>query len=231
MNTLKTVLLNRFKILSILTISMALSLVLLMIRMKLNQSFYLLFLVWNLFLAIIPFTITLVLSNRKLGNKLLFLVNFMIWLVFLPNAPYIVTDLLHLINSQQHLMWLDILVILSFAFNGLILFYLSLFDMEQLLKQVIKTSLIKPILILIIGLTAFGVYLGRFLRFNSWEIISAPQELFSGLINLIIRPDAEVWLFTLTFGTFLGVSYRLLNYLNLADCEFNPSHLHNPEDS
>ncbi len=129
------------------------------------------------------------------------------------------------------MMWLDILVILSFAFNGLILYYLSLFDMEHLLNRYIKPSLVQPTITIIIGLSAFGVYLGRFLRFNSWEIVSAPQQLFTDILDIIIRPDVQAWLFTFTFGTFLGVSYKLLKYLNLSERVTIHDHPHNPEDS
>ncbi len=209
METIKTHILNQFKTLSIVTISMALSIILLMIRMKLNQSFYLLFLVWNLFLAIIPFVITTVLSSKPKNHKLTFLIAFSVWLLFLPNAPYIITDLLHLTNGKPHLLWLDVLVILSFAFNGLILFFLSLSDMEKLLKQHVKPKFIFPILLSIFGLTAFGIYLGRFLRYNSWEIISNPNYLLNDIMHIVIQPMAnkEVWLFTILFGTFLNIGY------------------------
>ncbi|WP_299275311.1 DUF1361 domain-containing protein [uncultured Psychroserpens sp.] len=210
MESIKTLIFTRFKILSLLTISMALSIVLLMIRMKMHQSFYLLFLVWNLFLAIIPYAITIGLISTPKTNKLVFVIWFSIWLLFLPNAPYIVTDLLHLINSKSHLMWLDILVILSFAFNGLILFFLSLSDMEKHIKQYVPSRYIFPLMLSIFGLTAFGIYLGRFLRYNSWEIINEPLQIFSDIFRIILEPNTEAWIFTLTFASFLAISYWML---------------------
>ena len=210
METIKTLILNRFRILSILTISIALSIILLMIRMKLHQSFYLLFLVWNLFLAVIPFAITTTLISTAKPNKIKLLFSFGVWLLFLPNAPYIVTDLLHLNNSQQHLLWLDVLVIVSFAFNGLILFMLSLSDMEKLLRLHLNPKIIFPIMLSIFGLTAFGIYLGRFLRYNSWEILNNPIDIFTDIINIIVQPNIEAWIFTLTFGAFLAMTYWLL---------------------
>ena len=67
----------------------------------------------------------------------------------------------------------------------------------------------------IILLSAFGVYLGRFLRYNSWEILSQPKKLFSEILNMIVHPydNYEVWLFTLSFGAFLYVSFRMFNKL------------------
>ncbi|MEM5565421.1 DUF1361 domain-containing protein [Psychroserpens sp. AS72] len=210
METIKTLIFNRFKIISLLTISMALSIVLLMIRMKLHQSFYLLFLVWNLFLAIIPFAITTGLTSPKKINKISLFIFFGIWLLFLPNAPYLVTDLMHLTRTDQSFLWLDILVIMSFAFNGLILFFLSLSDMEKLLKRYLKPNMIMPLMLSIFGLTAFGIYLGRFLRHNSWEIINNPLNIFSDIFNIIFQPNIEAWIFTLTFGSFLAISYWML---------------------
>nr|WP_321230260.1 DUF1361 domain-containing protein [uncultured Psychroserpens sp.] len=210
METIKTLIFNRFKIISLLTISMALSIVLLMIRMKIHQSFYLLFLVWNLFLAIIPFAITTGLTSSKKINKLVLFFFFGIWLLFLPNAPYLVTDLMHLTRTDQSFLWLDILVIMSFAFNGLILFFLSLSDMEKLLKRYLKPNMIMPLMLSIFGLTAFGIYLGRFLRHNSWEIINNPLNIFKDIFNIVFQANIEAWIFTLTFGSFLAVSYWML---------------------
>ncbi|MFK7782197.1 DUF1361 domain-containing protein [Psychroserpens sp.] len=210
MDTLKTHILNRFKILTVLTMSVALSIILLMIRVKLHQSFYLLFLVWNLFLAIIPFAITTIMTGELKPNKLKFVFAFCIWLLFLPNAPYIITDLLHLRSSQLHLMWLDVLVIVSFALNGLVLFMFSLSDMEKLLRYYLKPKWISPLMLVIFGLTAFGIYLGRFLRYNSWEILNHPEALFSDILIIITKPNTEAWIFTMTFASFLAITYWML---------------------
>jgi uncharacterized membrane protein len=178
--------------------------------MKIHQSFYLLFLVWNLFLAIIPFAITTGLTSTKKVNKLVLFFFFGIWLLFLPNAPYLVTDLMHLTRTDQSFLWLDILVIMSFAFNGLILFFLSLSDMEKLLKKHLNSKLLTPLLLSIFGLTAFGIYLGRFLRHNSWEIINNPLNIFRDIFNIVFQPNIEAWIFTLTFASFLAISYWML---------------------
>ena len=216
MDTIITHITNRFKPLAILTISIILSIVLLMIRMKLHQSYYLLFLVWNLFLAVIPFAITTGLICKPKRHKLIVLIWFVVWLLFLPNAPYMVTDLMHLTRTDQHFLWLDILVIMSFAFNGLVLFFLSLSDMETLLRLHIRPSMVFPILLCIFGLTALGIYLGRFLRYNSWEILHEPWAIFSDIFNIIFQPNIEAWIFTLTFSSFLAISYWLLKaFINI----------------
>ncbi len=215
MNTIKTLIINRFKIFSLLSISMALSIVLLMIRMKLTHSFFYLFLVWNLFLAVIPFAITTYLTSFQKLNKIGFIIWFSAWLLFLPNAPYIITDLLHLKISASHLLWLDVLVVSSFALNGLLMFSFSLLDMETLLNQYLKRKTITFAIIAILFLSGFGVYLGRFLRYNSWEIIQNPSGLFTDIFNIILHPNQhlEAWLFTFLFGVFLSIGFWMFKVL------------------
>lgn len=212
---MKTLLFNRFKIFSLLSISIALSMVLLMVRMKLTHSFFYLFLVWNLFLAVIPFTITTYLVSIPKLNKIGFVVWCSVWLLFLPNAPYIITDLLHLKIGSNHLLWLDVLVVSSFALNGLLMFSLSLLDMETLLNHYLKRKITKFVMIFILFLSGFGVYLGRFLRYNSWEILRHPLNLFNDIFNIILLPNLhlEAWLFTFLFGVFLSIGFWIFKVL------------------
>ncbi|WP_034044712.1 DUF1361 domain-containing protein [Wocania ichthyoenteri] len=209
MDYIKHLFLSRFKTFALVSVSMLFSIILLMIRMKLTHSFFYLFLVWNLFLAAIPFVITTYLVSVPKLNKFVLVLWFSVWLLFLPNAPYIVTDLLHLKISTTHLLWLDILVIISFALNGLVLFYLSISDMKTILQTFIIKKKVNYIITITIFLSGFGIYLGRFLRYNSWEILSNPKYLFVDVINITIKPFAhqEAWLFTILFGIFLSVGY------------------------
>jgi uncharacterized membrane protein len=187
-----------------------------MIRMKLNKSFFFLFLIWNVFLAIIPYAITMYLNTIPKLSKLKLGFWFMIWLAFLPNAPYIVTDLIHIRSGNASLLWLDVLVVLSFALSGLFLFYLSVMDMQVLVSHQFKKVPRNTMTTTILFLCGFGVYLGRFLRYNSWEIISDPIYLISDVVNIVIAPfqNAEAWLFTLGFGTFLVVGFWMFKVLN-----------------
>lgn len=216
MNNIKQYINSHFKTISIVTISIIFSMFLLMIRVKISHSFFYLFLVWNLFLAVIPFAITTYLESLQRINKPILLLLFIVWLLFLPNAPYIVTDLVHLRLSKTKLIWLDIITVFSFAFNGLILFYLSLFNMLTLLKKHIKPKFVKLLIAPILFLTAFGIYLGRFLRYNSWELLSNPFNLLEDILDIISNPfsNKQVWLFTILFGGFLHVGYLIFNNFN-----------------
>ncbi|MBD0834486.1 DUF1361 domain-containing protein [Aestuariibaculum suncheonense] len=181
-----------------------------MVRIKLNQSFFYMFLIWNLFLAFIPFALTSYLSTRPNQHKISFGLYFLTWLAFLPNAPYIITDFLHLRFGNHHLLWLDVLMLASFSGNGILLFLLSVKDMKQILLQHFSVNVSRRIITSIFPLTAFGIYLGRFLRYNSWEIIQNPFELFQDILDIVIHPQLhfEAWIFTFAFGIFLALIYR-----------------------
>ncbi|WP_418604258.1 DUF1361 domain-containing protein [Hwangdonia sp.] len=215
MDNIKHLFINRFKTFALLSISMAFCIVLLMLRMKLTHSFFYLFLVWNLFLAAVPFAITTYLVSLPKLNKFALLVWFCVWLLFLPNAPYIVTDLIHLQLSSAPIIWLDILMVSAFAANGLLLFYLSILDMKVILKPFFKYKLLNYGVIFILFLSSFGVYLGRFLRYNSWEILSHSKYLITDILNIVIQPYANkfAWLFVLLFGSFLTVSYWIFKQI------------------
>ncbi|WP_299128935.1 DUF1361 domain-containing protein [uncultured Winogradskyella sp.] len=216
MKSIKTLIQSKFKTLSLVFIALTFSVVALVVRIKLNKSFFYLFLVWNVFLAIIPYTITMYLNTKANINKYKLGIWFLVWLVFLPNSPYIVTDLIHLRFGNDTLLWLDILVVLSFALTGLLLFYLSLLDMKKLITSKFSRIPIETLSIIIIFLCGFGVYLGRFLRYNSWEIISKPFTLISDIFAILLSPfqHSDAWLFTIGFGGFLIVGYLIHSNLN-----------------
>ncbi len=192
------------------------SLLLLMIRIKLSKTFFLLFLVWNVFLAIIPYAITMYLNTTKV-NKFKLIFWFGIWVLFLPNAPYLITDLKHIRLADSHFFWLDILVLFSFAIVGLVLFFLSVKDMQNIVKKRFKKLPIHLITNCLFFLCGFGMYLGRELRYNSWEIISNPKVLIADITDIIISPfqNAEALLFTLCFGIFLRVGYCIFFNLTI----------------
>lgn len=187
----------------------------LFIRVSITKTLYFAFLVWNLFLAAIPYAITLYLSHQKTLSKARLIVLFFIWLAFLPNAPYIITDLFHLKRSALSNLWIDTLVISTFAITGLLLFYFSIFRMKKVLLQFFNTKRVKVIIITTIFLSAFGVYIGRFLRYNSWELLSNPLQLFSTIVEIIFHPinNQDVWVFTVAFGIFLHLGYAVLQLL------------------
>jgi len=219
METIKTLIQSKFKTLPLVTVALTFSIITLMVRIKLNESFFYLFLVWNVFLAIIPYTITIYLNSKPKIGKIKLGFWFLVWLAFLPNAPYIVTDLIHIRLGNHSLIWLDVLVVLSFALSGLLLFYLSILDMEKLIASRFKRIPITTLTFFTLFLCGFGVYLGRFLRYNSWEIISNPQVLISDVFHILLSPfqNSDAWLFTIGFSGFLIVGYWMFKNLSYSN--------------
>jgi uncharacterized membrane protein len=217
MNNINNLILERSKPLILLGVSIFFTLVLLMIRMKLANSYTYLFLVWNLFLAVIPYAITMCLVSLPKLNRTTLLLAFCVWLLFLPNAPYILTDMWHLRYHTTHIFWLDILLISAFAFNGMILFYFSIGDIKTILLRHLNLVTTNLIITFVFFLSAFGIYLGRFLRYNSWEILSNPEMLFIDITNILTQPivHKEAWLFTLLFGAFFTVGYWVFRNINI----------------
>ncbi len=193
------------------TTAVAFSLLLLLIRIIKTDSTYYLFLVWNLFLACLPYAIALILSLRK-TNHFIFWLAFIVWLVFLPNSPYILTDLQHIRLSTLQSVWFDVLLILSFAINGLIIGFASLWIMQKLLRDRFSKGATNFIINIILLLCGFGIYLGRILRWNSWDILQNPIGILSDIFKRILFPIEHIntWSFTIGFGGFLIITYRLI---------------------
>ncbi len=188
---------------------------LLVVRIWITESIFYGFLVWNLILAYIPFVISKMILIKSF-KKPIFLIWFLVWLLFLPNAPYIITDIFHLNKQTTMPIWFDLLVVISFAFNGILLFFLSVYDVNSILLQ--RFSIAKTWIITtgIFFLTGFGVYLGRFLRFNSWDMASNPKIVLIEIFVRITQPTSppRTWGFTLGFGTLLLLGFLFFKTIN-----------------
>jgi len=193
-----------------LSLSIGFAFLLLVFRMKITHSNYYLFLVWNLFLAGIPFAITQLfkMSNQLRSWKIAAFLGFGTWLLFLPNSPYIITDLVHLHSDRSHLVWLDLFLVFVFAFNGLLLGLLSMLDMFSLISHYYGSRVAKYTLFKVCLLSGYGIYLGRFLRFNSWDITTKPASLLYQIAHSLKEP--KVWLITFAFGGFLWILFSVL---------------------
>ncbi|TMM58001.1 DUF1361 domain-containing protein [Maribacter algarum] len=193
-----------------LSLSVGFAFLLLLFRMKITHSSFYLFLVWNLFLAGIPFAITQLfkMSSKLRSLKIVGFLGFAAWLLFLPNSPYIITDLVHLHSDRSSLVWLDLFLVFVFAFNGLLLGLLSMLDMFTLISQRYGNQVAKYTLFKVCLLSGYGIYLGRFLRFNSWDITTKPATLFYQIAYSLKEP--KVWLITFAFGGFLWILFSVL---------------------
>lgn len=191
--------------------------ILLTVRIKMTESFFLLFLVWNLFLAMIPYGVTsLLLASKKASQSLWVLIPAIsLWLLFLPNTPYLISDLQHLKNSPKNIIWYDLLLLMSFIVYALFIFYFTVKDMRAIVQTKINLKYINPLTILIFILCGFGIYLGRFLRWNSWDIIQDPLGLLYDIWHRIRHPfqNKEMWLVTLGYSAITSLIFYGMNSL------------------
>jgi uncharacterized membrane protein len=197
-----------------LLLSVAFTMLLLAVRIiKMHELVYG-FYIWNTFLAIIPlFFSRRLLRQEKFNKKSIALIAG--WLLFLPNAPYIITDLIHFENDVTTVRWYDILLVMSGTWNGLMLGLISLMQVEKFLSQHIKPGLVKVSVFASVLLCSYGVYLGRFLRFNSWDIFTNPKGLVFELGHQTLHPFhySKTWVFTLLFSVMLSIIYFTIKQL------------------
>jgi len=146
------------------------------------------FLVWNLFLAWIPFALSALFKMIGDAGKWKQLFVFSVWLIFFPNALYIVTDLLHLDMDTNIPKWFDVVLLFTSSITGLLMAFVSLLRVERFLTYKFSNNLVHVMMVGILFLSSFGVYLGRFLRWNSWDIISNPLGLSFSIAKRFIFP-------------------------------------------
>ena len=194
--------------------SIAFSIFLLVIRLLHTKSDAYAFYIWNIFLGVLPllFSRQLV-SQPRLGIKSILLLAG--WLLFFPNAPYLVTDLFHFKAGNDSPAWFDMILVTSASWNGLALGFISLLQVEYFLKGHFRRKRVRLISYLCLLLCGYGIYLGRFLRYNSWDIVANPRALFSSIAHSILHPiqHTEVWAFTLVFSCLLGIIYSMAKQL------------------
>lgn len=209
----------RLPLLLALGTSLALSLGLVLGRVLLAHELKFLFLLWNLFLAVVPFVLSslLAVARGPLRARVLLPVG-AVWLLFFPNAPYLLTDLFHLQPRPGVPYWYDLALILSCAWNGLMLAYASLTDMQTLVRRRLGPVAGWVFATLALTLGSFGIYLGRYLRFNSWDVLTDPIALFYDILNRIVHPFGfpGTWGVTIVFAAFLLLGYLTVRSLGRA---------------
>lgn len=185
-----------------------------LIRVKITTSIFLMFLMWNLFLAVIPFLLTSYLKTRNLlDNKFKNGIIVLIWLLFLPNSFYIITDFVHLSLSNSYTFWYDLLLISSYSTLGFLLGIISLQDFEKSLSSKFNSTITSSIIFSISILSGFGIYLGRILRYNSWDILKNPIDLFTDLLNIFFTTKSLG--FSILFGCFIYFIFRTSKHFSI----------------
>jgi uncharacterized membrane protein len=205
------------------TIVLFLAIFLNLLRIILFKSDSFVWLFWNIFLALIPFAISYFLFNLHKKKKLeisVLIVGSIIWLLFLPNAPYLITDLIHINVVRKVPVLFDSFLLFTIAWTGLYLWLHSVFYMEKIFLDRYVKKTVSFLIIIITILTSFGIYLGRFMRFNSWDVFTNPSsfsnKLFSSLSEPLTYFEAptyiEAFIYTILFSIFLFVFYQSFKY-------------------
>jgi len=189
-------------------ISMAFTVVMVAMRYAYTGEREYLFYPWNLFLATVPLFFSRQLKRFKKFNLKVTLLLFC-WLLFLPNAPYIITDLFHFEERPRIPYWFDLLIVISGAWNGIALCITSLLQVERFLARHIKPKWRLPSTIALITLCSYGIYLGRYKRYNSWNIITKPDDIAHTMLSHVAEPieHIQAWMFTISFAMLLAIMY------------------------
>jgi uncharacterized membrane protein len=193
-------------------VASALSIGTLVVRMHGAHNYHYSFLVWNLFLAWVPLVaayFAFTLARRGFGVRVWVLV--VVWLLFFPNAPYMLTDFKHLHVGRSPL-WYDALMLSSFAWTGLMLGFTSLYLIHALIDRRVRPVVGWVGVACVLGLSSFGVYLGRFAQLNSWDVVARPGHVLSVVTDEIddLLHDPKRIAALVALSAFLVVGYLVV---------------------
>ncbi len=187
-------------------------------------------LVWNLFLAWLPLCGALAAYNlERLPGRWRWwpVAGFAaLWLLFLPNAPYLVTDLIHLKAHNGVPLWYDLIMLVTFAWTGVFLGLVSLFLMQELVRRSAGRAASWLFVFSVLVLNGFGLYFGRVLRWNSWDVLFRPDNLFFELLTGLRNP----WAHTHTIA-FAGLFTLLFSAVYLMLLAFTQLHKEQQQES
>lgn len=172
-------------------------------------------LLWNLILAWIPMGLALLIwrapdSSRSRRG---FWITLVLWFLFYPNAFYITTDLVHMkkFGSDGVFRWFDLLMTMSFAAGGMFLGCLSLYLLHLFVRERFGWRLGWAFASGMLALGSFGIYLGRVLRLNSWDVVARPFKLVGDILSLLEPHSAkEAIAFSVTFFFFSLAVYSFV---------------------
>jgi uncharacterized membrane protein len=183
---------------------------LLLMRIMYAHNWRYIFLLWNLFLAWVPFQIAVSLSANQQYNKWVKYGLVLCWLLFFPNALYIITDLIHLEGeSDRAPVWFDAVLLFTSSITGLMMAFISLYQVEVFMRKNISVRHANKLVVAALFLGSFGVYLGRFLRWNSWDILANPVSLLIEVAVRFTNPfmHYRTWVITLLLTSLFCLLY------------------------
>jgi uncharacterized membrane protein len=184
-------------------------------RIFYSGSIRYIFLSWNIFLAWIPYILSSYFEVYKCREKWKQLFLFASWLIFFPNALYIVTDLIHLEESTNVPLWYDAILLFASSFVGLVMAFISLQKVEYFLTGIFSRRTVNLMIPVILFTGSFGVYLGRFQRWNSWDVIHDPLALAIDILSRFVSPvdNYKTWAITIILTALYSLLYIFIKIL------------------
>lgn len=183
------------------------------------------YMVWNLLLAWVPLLLIAWLLRtlvHKRWSSWQGIVLSLLWLVFLPNSFYMVSDYIHLADAPRVDILYDAVMLTSFVLNGLILGYLSLYLVHVELQRRLTTRGAQVLVTAILLMCSFAIYLGRDLRWNTWDVFLNPAGILFDVSDRFLHPSSypdmfvTVGVFFVLLTTFYYVIWRGLQALRPA---------------
>lgn len=170
---------------------------------------------WNIFLAWIPYILSCYFSDYQEKEKWKQLFLFASWLLFFPNALYIVTDLIHLEEATHVPLWYDAVLLFASSFIGIMMAFVSLKKAENLMLSFLNVRTVNLLVPVILFVASFGVYLGRFQRWNSWDVLHNPFALGIDIISRFVSPvdHLKTWAITFIFSMLYTLLYFLVKII------------------
>jgi uncharacterized membrane protein len=199
---------RRLAVLASLLLLSALAVALVIVRVAYTMHPHYGGMIWNLFLAWVPFGIALAVYDayRRGVSRWLVAGGGLLWLVFFPNAPYIVTDFKHLRAWDDGMPILyDAVMLSAFAWAALALGFTSLYLMQSVGRRALGFVNSWLLVVSVLAISSFGIYLGRFERWNSWDVFVRPRLVFGELLDPLLEKRAVA--VTVLFTAFLTVTY------------------------
>lgn len=180
-----------------------------------NHNLEFAYLVWNLFLAWLPLLFAIRLTRvlgRKLWSSWESLAYSVLWLVFLPNSFYMISDYIHLQDVSRANLLYDATMFTSFIFSGVAVGLTSLYLMHVQLHRRLGARVAAYLIATTLLICSFAIYVGRDLRWNSWDILTNPGGLLFDVSDRLIHPATYPFMITtvISFFALLATMYTLV---------------------
>lgn len=202
------------RIFALLLLTNTASVVLFLFRLLEGDTFRYWFMLWNLALAWIAPFVALWLAERlkrfswKHWSSICIT---LVWLLFLPNSFYMVSDLIHVRQTGEVSIIFDAVLFSSFIFNGFIAGYIGVYLVHRELNRRLSAVKAYAVIAGVFLLCSYAIYLGRILRWNTWDALFQPAALLFDISDTLLRPveHSQAYVITGSFLLLIGVFYLL----------------------